>query len=170
MRRRWWRPVVALIAVSLGLAATLWTVDRLTRDPPNYSQIEDGLFLGGSVPEPPSGTRAVLNLCEAPDPYQAEVHRWESIADAEPAPDIDWLRQQVEFVKEQRREGRRVFVHCRNGVSRSGMVVVAYEMSRNGWGRDEALAFVRSRREIVRPNPAFMRLLLDWERVVRAGG
>jgi protein-tyrosine phosphatase len=44
---------------------------------------------------------------------------------------------------------------------------VAYLMSREGWSRDEALAYVRSRRAEVRPNPAFMRLLLEWEESVK---
>jgi protein-tyrosine phosphatase len=159
---RFW-PVFALTAATLGVAAAYLAADWYAREPPNYSRIEDGLFLGGYVPQPPPGTTAVLNLCETDDPYQAEVHRWEPIRDGEPAPDLDWLRRQVEFVESQRRAGRVVFVHCRNGVSRSGMVVVAYLMSREGWSRDEALGLVRSQRPGVRPNAAFMRLLLEWE-------
>src|SRR6202011_4872495 len=118
---------------------------------------------------PPPGTMAVLNLCEAADPYQAEAHKWEAIRDAEPAPNIDWLRQMVEFVDTKRQAGLTVFVHCRAGVSRSGMVVTAYEMSKNHWTRDQALAFVRTRRPITRPNPAFMQRLLEWEQVVKEG-
>jgi protein-tyrosine phosphatase len=47
------------------------------------------------------------------------------------------------------------------------MVVVAHLMARHGWSRDEALTFVQSRREIVRPNPAFMRLLKEWEQLLK---
>ena len=72
----------------------------------------------------------------------------------------------VEFVDAQRRAGATVYVHCFAGVSRSGMVVVAYLMFKNKWTRDEALAFVRTKRDIVRPNPAFMEQLSAWERVV----
>jgi protein-tyrosine phosphatase len=60
-----------------------------------------------------------------------------------------------------------VYVHCRNGVSRSGMVVAAYLMRRESWSRDQALDFMRSRRPGVRPNPAFMRLLWDWEKSLK---
>lgn len=76
------------------------------------------------------------------------------------------------FVAAERTAGRVVFVHCRNGVSRSGMVVVAYYMAREGWPRDEAVGFVRARRPEVRPSPAFMRRLSEWEQVLkgRAGG
>jgi hypothetical protein len=167
MKRHWSRsPTVlsALAAALLGVVALLLiAVDHFTSDPPNYSRIEDGLYLGGRVEHPPRGTRAVLNLCEMADPYQAEVHRWEPIRDAEPAPDIDWLKRQVEFIDTQRRAGVPVYVHCLNGVSRSAMVVTAYEMAKNHWTRDEALAFVRTRRPEVRPHPAFMKLLAEWE-------
>ena len=58
-----------------------------------------------------------------------------------------------------------MFVLCDAGISRNGLVMVAYEMWHNHWKRDEALAYVRSKREGVRPNGAFMELLLQWEAV-----
>jgi len=160
-------PILALIAAALVVLIVNLTVDRLTREPPNYSQIEDGLWLGGFVAQPPRGTEIVLNLCESEDPYRVEQHRWEPIRDAEPVPSLDWLRGQVEFIESERVNGRVVFVHCRNGVSRSGMVVAAYLMRREGWSRDQALEFLRARRPVVRPNPAFMQLLLEWERSLK---
>ena len=159
-RRRWW-PWIALV---VGIVSVHLLVEILTREAPNYSRIEPGLYLGGFVPAPPRGTDVVLNLCETPDPYES---RWVPIKDAEPVPDVAWLREQVAFIEEHRRAGRTVFVHCRNGVSRSGMVVVAHLMARHGWTRDEALEKVREQRPIVRPNPAFMRLLGEWEETVR---
>ncbi len=62
---------------------------------------------------------------------------------------------------------REVFIHCRAGVSRSGMVVAAYLMLRDGCTRDEALAVSRARRPRVGPNPAFMGLLLEWQQSIR---
>ena len=59
------------------------------------------------------------------------------------------------------------YVHCHAGVSRGGMVVVAYLMWRHDWSRDKALGFVRSQREVVRPNPAFMALLREWEEALQ---
>ncbi len=168
MRRKWWQSglgigvVAVLVVVSVNLAA-----DWLTREPPNYSRIEDGLYLGGFVPEPPAGVQAVLNLCETKDRYQVGNHRWEPITDAEPAPSLAGLREQVRFIEEQREAGRAVFVHCRNGISRSGMVVVAHLMVRHGSCREEALTFVRSRRPLVRPNPAFIPLLQEWEQSLK---
>ena len=166
MRRIWRRywPLALIAVAALAVVAVHITVERMTREPPNYSEIEDGLWLGGFVQEPPSGTRAVLNLCETEDPYRVESHRWEPIRDAEPAPSLEWLREQVGFIEAERAAGRTVYVHCRNGVSRSAMVLAAYLMKREGWSRDRALEFLRARRPGVRPNPAFLPLLLEWER------
>jgi hypothetical protein len=161
--------VVVLIAV-VGIFAVYVAVERYDQEQPNYTKIEDSLFLGGHVAAPPPGTSAVLNLCETADPYQVTVHRWAPIPDAEPAPTFDWLRAQVEFIESQRQSGRIVFVHCRNGVSRSAMVTTAYLMWREGWSRDEALAHVRSKRPEILPNPAFMRLLLEWEESIKCKG
>ena len=47
------------------------------------------------------------------------------------------------------------------------MVVTAYLMFEHGWSRDEALKFVRSKRALIRPNPAFMERLLEWERELK---
>jgi hypothetical protein len=167
--RKLWRsgPVAGAVAAALAVLGVHLAVDWFNREPPNYSWIEDGLYLGGYAPKPPPDAEAVLNLCEAEDPYRVATHRWEPIRDGEPAPGLEWLRDQVGFIGAQRESGRAVFVHCRNGVSRSGMVVTAYLMARHGWSRDDALTFVRSRREMVRPNPAFMRLLREWEQSLR---
>jgi hypothetical protein len=174
-RRQWLVLVVggALIATLLLFSpwlvqlATGWLSPDEPGDLHNYSLIEDGLYLGGSVTEPPPGTRAVLNVGESEDSYRAEVHRWQPIRDAAPAPSIDWLRQQVEFVDQQRRAGLPAYVHCQAGISRGGMVVTAYLMARDGLTRDQALALIRTRRPMVRPNPAFMNLLLEWQEVVK---
>ncbi len=136
---------------------------------PSFDEIDDGLFMGGGVAAPPPGVNAVLNVCKSADRYQAPVHRWEPIRDGRPAPSIDWLRRQVDFVAAQLREGRPVYVHCRSGVSRSGMVVLAYQMARHGWTLEQALEHVRAKRRIVRPNRAFRRLLKEWEKQVVAG-
>jgi hypothetical protein len=135
----------------------------------NYSLIEEGLYQGGYVAEPPPGTVAVLNLCEQKDKYQCEIHRHEPIPDAAPAPSLNWLRERVQFVDQQRRAGRVIYVHvhCFGGVSRAGMVVTAYEMHKNHWTRDEALTYVRARRSITNPNPAFMQLLKEWEQELK---
>jgi hypothetical protein len=158
--------VVAAVLAGAGVVGyLLWLAWSLNEGSKNYTEIEGGLYVGGDEKAPPFGTTAVLNLCEQDDPYRAEVYRWEPIPDnAASLPDPGWLRRMVVFIDENLQAGRTTYVHCRNGVSRSGMVVVAYEMFKHHWTRDEALEFVRSKRPMVRPNPAFMERLLEWER------
>jgi hypothetical protein len=164
--RRYW-PVGVVVAVALGLLAAVLVAEHHGRGESysrtNYSRIEDGLYLGGILEVPPPGTDAVLNVCETEDPYAAPVHRWRPIPDAAPAPSLDWLRDQAEFINTQRRAGRTVFVHCRAGLSRGPMVTAAYLMLRDRCSRDEALAALRARRPLVEPNSSFMQLLLEWE-------
>jgi hypothetical protein len=142
-------------------------VEKTAEKKRNYSEIEDGLFLGGHVDEPPPGTKAVLNLCGDKDSFKCDVEAWHFIPDAAPAPSLDWLREQVQFVDKERRAGHPVYVHCWAGISRSAMVTTAYLMQENHWTRDEALKFVRSKRSVVSPNSAFMELLQKWEKTTK---
>lgn len=160
------RVLVLLLLFHLGAWAALLGAGRIFESP-NYSLIEKGLYLGGFVDKPPPRTSAVLNLCELKNRYTVEVLRWEPVPDREPAPDLAWLRRMVDFLDEQKAAGRTTYVHCRNGASRSGMVVTAYYMSKKGWTRDETLKFLRTKRPEVRPNPAFMDRLLEWEKELR---
>lgn len=139
----------------------------LASSAPNYSRIEDGLYVGGSVEQPPPGTKAVLNLCETEDVYNARSYAWFPIPDAAPAPSLGWLWNCVKFIDDQRMARRQVYVHCAAGVSRSGMVAAAYLMWRDNLTRDEALARLRVARPQIQPNAAFMQRLLEWERVIR---
>jgi atypical dual specificity phosphatase len=135
---------------------------------PSYSKVEDGLYVGGMVATPPD-VKAVLNVCEVKDAYAVKFSKFSPIKDSRPAPSLDWLKEQVAFVDEHRKADRAVFVHCAVGMSRSGMVVIAYLMQRDGLTRDQALKVVKAKRELVQPNPSFMDLLADWEAELTKG-
>jgi len=159
----------ALLTGELGAWFALSRIER-SYEPArkDWSLIKDGLYMGGHVEEPPPGTGAVLNLCPHQDPYEAATPIWEPIPDSEPAPSVEWLREKVDFIERQRRAGVTVYVHCRAGVSRSGMVVTAYEMFKSQRGVDDALAFVRSKRPVTQPNPAFLQRLGEWEQTLKS--
>ncbi|TQV93474.1 hypothetical protein V2A60_010119 [Cordyceps javanica] len=57
-----------------------------------------------------------------------------------------------------------VLVHCREGVSRSATMVIAYLMRKDSMSLDDALAEVKEKRK-VRPNPNFLDQLRVWEAV-----
>jgi hypothetical protein len=44
----------------------------------------------------------------------------------------------LDVVKENR--GKKIFVHCRLGDDRSGMMVAAYRIANEGWTADEAMS------------------------------
>jgi hypothetical protein len=155
-------PALAVFVLLLaGILLLRFYLD--SREQENFTLIEPGLYMGGKLPKAPPGTDAVLNLCESDDGYRAGDYFWSPIPDTSPAPSLEWLEEKVNYVTDQRSQGKTVYVHCRAGVSRAGLVVVAYEMAKNHWTRDQALDFVRSQRPVTRPNPALMELLLEWE-------
>src|SRR5438093_512692 len=131
------RILIFLLPACIAAWLVLLALEHYYREPENYSEVETGLYMGGDVHEPPPGTTAVLNLCEKQDAYQCEIHVWEPIRDAAPAPSINWLKKQVEFVQTQRDAGRITYVHCFQGASRSGLVVTAYLMHEHCWTRDD---------------------------------
>jgi protein-tyrosine phosphatase len=94
--------------------------------------------------------------------------KWEPILEGGKLPDVDWLKGVVGFIDVQRRAQRTVYVHCLAGVDRSATVVTAYLMFEHGWGRDTALAQVKSKRPCACPDPTLMQLLADWERTSEA--
>lgn len=145
------RVLLALLFCCFAVGIVLLWLEQLATEK-HYSWIEDRLYVGSATHAPPPGTRAVVNLCDREDPYRVDTLLWEPIDGTRP-PGIEWLQRVVEFIDEQRRAGATSYVHCLAGMNRSGMVVTAYLMYEHGWGRDEALAFVRARRPEIQPNP-----------------
>lgn len=152
--------VAAICLQAVKVSFDRWILGRAV-DAANYTLLELGLYIGGYCLRPPPGTRAVLSLTPMRDAYGVEVYDWQPLQ-AGSAPTLAWLRERVEFIDAQRRAGLTVFVHCDAGIDRSGMVVVAYFMWRDGRSREEALEYVQRKRAIVRPNPTFMELLSAW--------
>lgn len=54
------------------------------------------------------------------------------------------------------------------GVSRSASTVIAYVMKQHNWSLDEAHAYVKKRRGIVKPNEGFRQQLIVYEGILRA--
>jgi Dual specificity phosphatase, catalytic domain len=160
------RTLLAAIIVSfLGVWLGLRWLERSYEQP--YCLVEDGLFLGSSIAQPPPGTKAVVNLCGREDPYKVDASLWEPIFEGGAEPNLEWLRRAVEFIAVQRQAGRPTYVHCLAGMNRSGAVVAAYLMYEHSWGREEALAYIQEKRPVVQPNPTLMRLLAEWERTLK---
>jgi hypothetical protein len=157
--------LVVLLVASVGIWLWLRWLEQSYDQP--YCLVEEGLFIGRAVNEPPPGTRAVVNLCGREDPYRVEASLWEPVFEGGQEPGLEWLERIVQFIASQRRAGRPVYVHCAAGMNRSGAAVTAYLMYEHGWTRDEALAYIQQRRRVIQPNPTLMRLLSEWEKVLK---
>ncbi len=62
---------------------------------------------------------------------------------------------------------KKVFVHCRAGISRSSTIVIAYLMWSKRKSFFEAKKFVKERRKCIAPNPGFISQLKDFEEELR---
>lgn len=72
------------------------------------------------------------------------------------------------FINNARKSGQAVLVHCKMGISRSASTVIAYAMKQQRWPLDVALAYVKDRRSIVKPNEGFMKQLQTYDGILIA--
>lgn len=61
------------------------------------------------------------------------------------------------------KEGSKVLVHCKMGVSRSASVVIAYAMKAYSWDFKRARDFVRQKRTCIKPNKSFISQLETYQ-------
>jgi hypothetical protein len=164
-RSRVRRSQILVVGLLLALSAWLVVAWQEQKRPARYHLIEDGLYLGEAVQQPPLGTQAVVNLCGAKDDYDVEYELHLPILEAGSSePSLEWLEQVVTFIDEHRQAERTVYVHCQAGVNRSSTAVIAYLMHKYQWSRDDALRFVQKQRQQASPNLQLMHLLADWEK------
>lgn len=74
-----------------------------------------------------------------------------------------YFEKVINFIEDHRTHSN-VLVHCFAGVSRSATCVIAYLMKSFRWSYQKSFNYVFSRREIINPNPGFVRQLHDYER------
>jgi len=74
----------------------------------------------------------------------------------------DELDETTAAIASTLQDGRSVLVHCAQGRSRSGTVVVAHISRSQGLAIDGALSLVQSKRSMAQPNANFMRQLASW--------
>jgi len=71
-----------------------------------------------------------------------------------------FFEEAAEFIQEALQRGGKVYVHCRQGISRSSTLVLAFLISRRGYTAQEAVREVRRQREII-PNDGFLQQLCE---------
>ena len=67
-----------------------------------------------------------------------------------------------DFIRSNLENGS-VLVHCHAGVSRSATAILAFLIGVRGYSLESALELLRSKRNKVKPNDAFMKQLQEYE-------
>ncbi len=154
----------------------IWSIVRAAFAPDDMTEIDTGVYQGGTPDRLPSMLHAVLNLqAEHTDRPEfvpgfgcLRTYCWMGIPDTK-FPGIQWLDAAVDTIVAWRKQDWTVLIHCLEGRSRSGMVDIAFHMKTNGWSAAAAYAYVRGKRPQTCPNPAFMEGLLRYEYFLATG-
>ena len=114
---------------------------------PNFSEVTPALYRGGQPSNQgfaalaKMGIDIVVDLRGSGEPERKEVTRlgmqyvpipWHCYQ-----PKDEIFAQFLTLLREN--PGKKVFVHCRLGDDRTGMMVAAYRMSEQGWSAEEAM-------------------------------
>jgi histidinol-phosphate aminotransferase len=106
---------------------------------------------------------AILNISEFHYPTD-RIYRNLYFPDGVYIQPLALIGECTEFIHEQLRLGRRVLVHCAEGISRSCVIGTAY-LYECGMSIDEAMALIRAKRPIVDPSPSLLRALRDYYQI-----
>ena len=70
----------------------------------------------------------------------------------------DHLEKAIQFIK----EGKKVFVHCAKGASRSASMVIAYLMRTKNWSYGRGFNLVKKKRPVIKPHFNFKQTLSNF--------
>jgi protein tyrosine/serine phosphatase len=145
--------VVKLAALILLLSATVSAQDATPyRELPRFQQVSETLYRGaqprdgGVARLRDLGINTIINLRGANDRTRAEEAEARALGlnyvnVALPnwgRPEEPRVARILEIITAP--ESGRVFVHCKEGVDRTGMIVAIYRMTHDGWNSHQALA------------------------------
>jgi hypothetical protein len=150
--------------------------DEITRLNGYASEIIPGLFLGAAeaafkhMKRDLDELRVVLIVNATMD--RESVNEFEgcgityvriAINDSEHAHMLPYFDGTSDCIDRTIDQGCSVLVHCRQGISRSASIVIAFLMKHRKMSKEEAYIFVKKRRPVVAPNEGFWSQLTVFE-------
>ena len=76
----------------------------------------------------------------------------------------DWADNTSNFIEENIKNNKPVYVHCAQGMSRSTSCVLHYLMSKRGMNLKDSFNLVKSKRNIAAPSIGFFKDLIEFEK------
>jgi len=113
--------------------------------------------------------KCVLNVsaqCENYFPTDFEYHHCK-IEDSWFFDITPFIAECVAFIDKAKENKKNILVHCNSGASRSPTIVTAYFIEKMGFSLHDALEFIKQKRPMVIPNPAFVAALIKHEKKLK---
>ncbi|XP_055683379.1 protein phosphatase Slingshot isoform X2 [Lutzomyia longipalpis] len=117
-----------------------------------------------------NGVRHILNVTREIDNFFPGLFDYCNIRvyDDEKTDLLKHWDNTFKYISKAKKQGSKVLVHCKMGVSRSASVVIAYAMKAFNWDFDRALGHVRGKRTCIKPNKNFMAQLETYQGMLYA--
>ncbi|KAF2895756.1 hypothetical protein ILUMI_10416 [Ignelater luminosus] len=117
-----------------------------------------------------NGVRHILNVTREIDNFFPGTFDYLNIRvyDDEKTDLLKYWDNTYKYISKARKEGSKVLVHCKMGVSRSASVVIAYAMKAYNWDFKTAMQHVKEKRTCIKPNTSFVAQLETYQGILDA--
>ena len=90
-----------------------------------------------------------------------------SLTDSNTTDITQYFEQAFNLIELARKKRERILIHCKLGISRSASIIIGYLIKYMGYTTSSALAFLRTKRPRVNPNPGFISQLNSYEKSIK---
>ncbi|XP_012139040.1 protein phosphatase Slingshot isoform X3 [Megachile rotundata] len=117
-----------------------------------------------------NGVRHILNVTREIDNFFPGMFTYLNVRvyDDEKTDLLKHWDDTYKYITKARKEGSKVLVHCKMGVSRSASVVIAYAMKAYNWDFSQAWKHVKEKRNCIKPNNSFLLQLETYQGILDA--
>ncbi|MBA3804594.1 MAG: tyrosine-protein phosphatase [Acidobacteria bacterium] len=150
-RNRITQPLIILLAMALCASSIFAQTEPRYRGLPNFHQVNQGLYRGAQPREggiqklAALGIKTVLNLRMADERSRAEEQEARAAGlsffniqmEGLDRPKDEQVKHALEIIGDPANQP--VFVHCKHGADRTGVIIAIYRMTHDGWSTEEAL-------------------------------
>ncbi|XP_014469061.1 PREDICTED: protein phosphatase Slingshot homolog 2 isoform X2 [Dinoponera quadriceps] len=117
-----------------------------------------------------NGVRHILNVTREIDNFFPGMFTYLNVRvyDDEKTDLLKHWDNTFKYITKAKKEGSKVLVHCKMGVSRSASVVIAYAMKAYNWDFSQAWKHVKEKRNCIKPNNSFLLQLETYQGILDA--